>query len=342
MTSIEALTFADPDEFSQAVRAGGMGGYVAKNPRHFRADLTRVALDKLWLQAASESGARSAHLSIAINRSPIFFLADEHEQTIQQSGVDISPSEIVFFGRGASLFQRTPAPSNWSSMSLSPVDLAEASFALLGSGIEAPAATRVIRPSRFLMTRLRGLHEAMRRIVGHTGQEPRHPEVIRSIEQRAIETMVACLSDGDDVQVDRRCRNHAAVMARFEDWLQANLPRPVYLLEACTAVGASERTLRACCQEHLGVSPTKYLWLRRMHLARATLLCASATETTVTTIATSLGFWHLGRFAIEYRTQFGESPRTTLARTVPTSGTKTAGASGLRKTNERTFTFAHS
>lgn len=107
---------------------------------------------------------------------------------------------------------------------------------------------------------------------------------------------------------------HFQVIARFEDFLETRRYEPVYLAEICAAVGVSERTLRSCCQEYLGMAPIQYLWLRRMHLARSSLLGADSALKTVTEIATAHGFWELGRFSVEYRTLFGESPSATLKR----------------------------
>jgi AraC-like DNA-binding protein len=39
---------------------------------------------------------------------------------------------------------------------------------------------------------------------------------------------------------------------------------------------------------------------------------ADPTKSTITEIATEFGFWELGRFSLEYRRLFGESPSTTL------------------------------
>ena len=61
------------------------------------------------------------------------------------------------------------------------------------------------------------------------------------------------------------------------------------------------------------MSPMQYLWLRRMNLVRRELQQQNL-RTTVTTTAMNFGFWHLGRFADEYRSLFGESPSSTLAR----------------------------
>ena len=108
--------------------------------------------------------------------------------------------------------------------------------------------------------------------------------------------------------------NHARIVNRFQAFLEARPDQPVYLAEICAAIGASERTLRTCCQEILGVGPVRFLWLRRMHLARQGLLHADASTKTVTEIATMHGFWELGRFSVEYRTLFGEAPSMSLRR----------------------------
>jgi transcriptional regulator GlxA family with amidase domain len=124
--------------------------------------------------------------------------------------------------------------------------------------------------------------------------------------------MVTCLSDGDFLAMSAGQRRHCEIMAGFEHFLEQRISEPVYLSEICAATGASERTVRLCCQEHLGMSPVKYLWLRRMYLARNALKRACIETATVTQIATDTGFWELGRFATEYNELFGELPSVTL------------------------------
>ena len=93
-----------------------------------------------------------------------------------------------------------------------------------------------------------------------------------------------------------------------------NPDQPLYLTEICAAIGVAERTLRAACEEHLGMGPIRYLSLRRMHLVRRALLHADPSTTTVTRVATDFGFWELGRFSVAYRVLFAESPSESLRR----------------------------
>ena len=64
-----------------------------------------------------------------------------------------------------------------------------------------------------------------------------------------------------------------------------NTEEPLYMPELAAQVGASYWTLRDCCLEYLGMSPKRYLWLRRLHLARRALRSADGQGTTVTEIA---------------------------------------------------------
>ena len=138
--------------------------------------------------------------------------------------------------------------------------------------------------------------------------------MVRALEQKSIHLMVRCLTEGTVSATTNGGQRHEAIVARFEDFLEANPNTPLYLPEICAAVGAAERTLRAACEEHFGMGPIRYLSLRRMHLVHRALLQADHRSTTVTRMATDHGFWELGRFAVAYRALFGESPSATLQR----------------------------
>ena len=109
------------------------------------------------------------------------------------------------------------------------------------------------------------------------------------------------------------------IIGRFMELLDARPAGPLYMQEISDAIGVSSRTLRMACQTQLGVSPTRYLLLRRMGLARRALRDADPLVTRVTDVATEYGFLELGRFAVKYRQIFGETPSSTLRSTAPAS-----------------------
>jgi len=183
---------------------------------------------------------------------------------------------------------------------------------LIGRELIAPPYTHLIKPSPPVFSKLVKLDKAVRQLAEAAPEVLAGAEVVQALEQTLIRVMIQCLSEGQEIEVGNAYWRHVAVMRRLENFLEANPDRTLHLTDLCEAAAASDRTLRILCQEHLGMSPTRYLLLRRMHLARRALRMADPTTATVTEIATSCAFWELGRFAVAYRLLFGEPPSATL------------------------------
>jgi AraC-like DNA-binding protein len=164
------------------------------------------------------------------------------------------------------------------------------------------------------MLRLLKLHKSVGQLAHDAADILELPQVLRALENELIHIMVRCLADGTAVEPTASSRRHDAIIARFEEFLETHPDRPLYLPEICAAIGVAERTLRAACEQHLGMGPIRYLTLRRMHLVRRILLRSDPSKASVTQIVTDHGFWELGRFSVAYRMLFGESPSYTLRR----------------------------
>lgn len=118
-------------------------------------------------------------------------------------------------------------------------------------------------------------------------------------------------ADGGDLALHLR-RAVPASLAHALDWLDVRLDEPIQLETLAAAAGVRPRTLEAQFKQYLRTTPLG--WARRVRLARARQqLLTAGDEASVTGIAVANGFSQLGRFAAQYRRQFGELPSQTLA-----------------------------
>ncbi len=99
-----------------------------------------------------------------------------------------------------------------------------------------------------------------------------------------------------------------------EQYINAHLTQPVLRADLAAAANVSIRTLTRGFTERHGTGPMGFLKARRLDAAYRQLLGAELDSTTVTEVATRYGFNHLGKFAINYKQAFGESPSVTLNR----------------------------
>ncbi len=126
-----------------------------------------------------------------------------------------------------------------------------------------------------------------RRVVSQS-MRPRvfeNTESAYSLEQELTQAMVDCATSGTgEADNASSLRNHD-IMKRFHAVVEERGPLPLYVHEICVALGVSSRSLLRCCSEQLGVSPHRYLWLRRMNMARHALLHSILGHESVTDIA---------------------------------------------------------
>lgn len=303
--------FGSAEEYLQTIRAAQVQAAVLE-PGQFKGELARIDLNELWLQRGSENLARSLHIAIPKERSPIFFLADSHQSSTRLNGVEFKPGDLLFWGKESEQYQRTDAAIRWGTMSLEPKKLTQAALALLGYEVSAPVETLVLRPSEKAMGRLTALHQMVGALAKSAPQVVAHAQVANAIEHAMIHAMLLAIDTGQKKELGLGLRNRRAILQGLEDFIAENVGRPLYLMDLCVALRTSERTLRRAFQEQLGISPNRYLWYRRMYLTNRALQLSSPAHTSVTLIAMEHGFWELGRFAAEYRRLFGEMPSTTL------------------------------
>jgi transcriptional regulator GlxA family with amidase domain len=100
---------------------------------------------------------------------------------------------------------------------------------------------------------------------------------------------------------------------RAQQYIGAHLDDAMTVGDVAAAAGVTHRTLYKHFHDARGVSPMRYARDCRFAQAREALLHAGPQDS-VTTIAVHWGFCHLGRFSVEYRKRYGETPSETLRR----------------------------
>jgi AraC-like DNA-binding protein len=312
MSSSAVRSFSDPDEYAASIRAATSELMVTGRGR-FSAKRLRVDLPRLWMQRLSDNLPRIIRADHKAGRAIIQFRTNSG-QSLLAGGQEMHPTNIIRHSDGDVYHHRSSGPVCFAGMSLAVDDMVSVGEAMGGCDLAPPRHSFMVTPPTAEMAKLQRLHAAAGQLAEEAPEIIANPDAARGLEQALLEAMVGCLNHRQKDEHRLAQGQHAIVMHRFRRIIEENPEQPIYIPEICKAIRVSERTLRVCCQEHLGLSPKRYLLLRRLHLARRALRATATGESTVTDVATRYGFWQLGRFAVEYRSLFGETPSLTLHR----------------------------
>jgi AraC-like DNA-binding protein len=307
-------TFTDTEDYRAALRQWQIDPLMICCGA-FRARLTWVELGRLYLLQCQEDHPRIAYVSLQRGLTFAAFRTDSGTPPLW-AGTGLQLGDLVFHSPGEQFHQRTTGSCMWNLIALTAEDLGEFGRTLFGLKLAAPPTGRMIlRPAPQELACLRRLHTAACRLAETKPRTLAHSEAARSLEQDLILALVTCLmTNAGRADTDAK-GNHAGIMIRLEEVLAEHLRQPLPLPDLCELIGTTVRTLQSCCTEFLGISPSRYVLLRRLKEVQIALRDADPTTASAAEIVGSWGFFEVGgRFGAAYFAAFGETPLTTLHR----------------------------
>jgi AraC family ethanolamine operon transcriptional activator len=136
---------------------------------------------------------------------------------------------------------------------------------------------------------------------------------LQEIEQDVVTTLSLALTNAEQPEGGARGRsNRLRCLARARDFIEANLASPLGLETLSQAIGTSPRTLEIAFREVLNITVVQYIKNRRLIAINRLFLDSQYTAKSVSTLARTHGFNHMGHFAGDYCALFGEHPSDTL------------------------------
>ncbi len=151
-------------------------------------------------------------------------------------------------------------------------------------------------------------------IIENTPERVRHISTQKMMKDTLIMGMIELLESAEPRKKARNSQlSYRRVISQARDYILGHPGEPITILELCSYLHVSRRTLQNAFQNILGISPIQYLKAIRLNAVRRELLSQYSAHHTIQDAAMTWGFWHLSQFAADYYGLFGELPSETLA-----------------------------
>src|SRR6516165_3387701 len=251
-------TFIDPDDYQASLDRVPLDLLLVTSRGEFKASVTSARLNHLYLLRSEEDFPRVAYISLSPALVFVGF-PGRSSPPIVWGGVELHPGEIVLHSSAERFHQRTAGPCSWGLIGLASAQFERYSKTLTGKALTAPAAGRVLWPAARNSARLLRLFTQACRLAQTRPKVLGHPEVARGLEQGIIHALMNCLRSTRVKRNGPATQDRQRILMRFEDVLADRLGGLSRMSELCALTGVNERTLRSCCAEFLGISPSRYV-----------------------------------------------------------------------------------
>jgi AraC family transcriptional regulator, ethanolamine operon transcriptional activator len=309
---VSRRVFTTTDEFLDASLTWGIRPILVRpgaiHAELVRADLGLLVVDAVYcslpLALRGETAADRVWLAVPMNRTG----------SGQLNGQPLTPGNLLAVGGSAEVAGASGAPLHCGILTVAPSALEQIARPL-GVELRLPGEGEFRVASVVDRGRLSRAFDLLSYTVNNHEDAELTTREAGAIEQAflqiAVRSLTGDLSRSSPYQPARL--TSARIVRTCEDYARKWRYQDVTLAGLCEASGVSERRVRSAFYECYQMSPTAYLRVAALNAARRDLVEGPRLHNAVSRAATDWGFWHLSRFAAQYRALFGESPRHTLS-----------------------------
>ena len=273
----ETRQFTDVSEMNEAYRGRADVRFIQTARGSVTATSRLTSIGPLQIQQFSWTGKLITEAANGSNRTTLF-IPEPQERPAFISGEHLNDAQVMLYGPHSEHFSDMSDRSRATQLFL-PEGMLEAAIAarLQNDPMCLKSKRRLLAPGRVPLRSLRQLIvELTQSTVNNPGEGSEslcHKTLTRKAIDRISQTLCrdATLAAAGHDQRHSPGRLLSAVREIFEE----SGRETIYLYELCQTLGVSARTLQITFKQAYGISPMRYLKLRRLHAARERLFTSS-------------------------------------------------------------------
>lgn len=292
------LASADIDQHADNLRRWNQE-YDQLSAGHFYGRIDELALDKL--QVFQEHTSRALHQHCLVWRNALWLGIPLRPADCRINGQSVAHDEVFCRSGGQGFELVTPADFDIYGVVIDREELGRiASIQGIDLSADAVPGERLRVPAQTL--------QGMRLVLGRMLHRRSTAMASRLQKDMVVMALMELLhNSAPSREVLPSYAHRKAVVDTVREHLKHDGDTLLTITQLCELTNVSRRTLQYSFETIIGISPHQFLAAIRLNQVRRALRQPDNRET-ITDIATYWGFLHLGQFAKDYRSLFGETP----------------------------------
>jgi methylphosphotriester-DNA--protein-cysteine methyltransferase len=304
------------DSYADSVREASLH-FIKTGPSRARWGIEWYPLSRLNLQLGNDGGARVVHGIGREDAITFIFQIGNPPRRVFFDGYDVKWNEICVISPGAHFTFASKTQTQWIALTVSSalieeVDCIRQLEAVLGKSNALISLTKN-SAKKFITITKRVRNRA------RLSTQKKMPVDVAAFEAILLTALTEALTSRTS-KIRQPGRHQTLLHEKISKaivYVRSRYSKNIQVEELACVTGVNTRALHRYFQTYLRMAPKEYLKFRRLNLVRRSLRLDPVTEGVknhITRVLVNYGVTELGRFAVEYRRLFHESPSETFAR----------------------------